>query len=163
MKSLKEKRIKMKEVISQNMYKTVIEIFKNNFDFCIVINNNNDWDNELPDRLKNEKAFLLEIVDDTKEDSYITEDNELVICTDFGGELFTKVLQKEDILGIYDINKKALVQKSFKEKHPIKEFVHKLKNEPNPEKINNSMKMFKKYNSDILKEIKPKILDWDIS
>ena len=145
----------MNKIISENVLRTVIEIFKSNDDFCLVINNGNDWDKELPERLQKEQAFLVEIVEDTKKESYITEDNDLVLCTDFDGELYTKTLNKEDILGIFDIEKQPLLQKSFKEAHPIKEFQSKTINEYviNDTKVQNSMKQFMKNNPEMIEEV----------
>ena len=137
------------KITSEHFYNLVVDIFKSNEDFSIILNNNNDWDYELPQRLQKEKKFLLEVVDMTKEDSYITDKNRLVINTEFDDNKYSKELINEDIFGIV-VDAKQYLTKTYEEEHPRLNITHKSTSTENIELQEKSTRAFKRNNPDLI-------------
>jgi len=117
-----------------------------------IIENNNNWDKELPDRLKSEVRFMIKIENDTLNDTFV-EDGKVYISTEFDGELYSKEILKEDIAGFFDIKSmKVDYVKPFSEKPELQFEKPKKKfnlDDIKQSDIQKSMEVFKKYNPEL--------------
>jgi len=146
----------MKETISDAVYNLACTLIDQNFEFAIQIHNGNDWDKELPDRLKSQKGFLLKLDGDTLADIEFDDNDNFIVSTEFDDELYTKTFGPADVQAIYGIDLKPLLVKNFVEAHPMPEPKRQPsevsltnKREPDSEGLRVSMEMFKKYNPDL--------------
>jgi len=107
---------KYKEILSKGIYDTVAELIMQEEDFAIVVNNFNDWNVELPERLKSHEQFILNINKQTLEDSYVDDDWNIVINTVFDDYDYTKVFSPRDISALLaNDGKSPIMIKPFKE------------------------------------------------
>ena len=142
-----------KEILSRGLYNVVADFISSQEDCCIVVENHNNWDNDLPERLQSQKQFILNINKQTLEDSYIDGNNKIVICTTFDDNEYSKVFEPCDISALLaNDGKTPLMIKPFKEEPEIPEvtFDSKFKHtEPDIEGIANSMEAFRKNNPEM--------------
>lgn len=144
----------IKDIISQRIYDTVLDLFTAEEDFFIVINNHNNWDLPLPERLATKDMFMLDISKQLVLDSYI-ENDRLIIVTTFDEIVYCKVLEPEDVQVILASNGKTqLIVKPFKE---TPELVINKKdgvkfNIPKDEELIQSMAAMKRNNPNLFKD-----------
>jgi len=85
-------------------------------EFRIVIWNNDDWSEPLPERIM--ESFPTQLVLDIKEqsliDSYIDEQTgEIVLCTAFDGMEYAKVLELGDIIAVLSLDGQPFILNDF--------------------------------------------------
>ena len=120
--------------------------------FAILIQNHNDWDQPLPERLQKETNFIIKIDDQTLEDSYMVEDG-IYVVTDFDGATYEKQFSMCDVAAIYDIDMRVpIMVKGFVE-YPERTPKRKY-GEPSEEDVQRSMECFAKHNPDLFEEKK---------
>lgn len=138
-----------KKIISDSLYITCVELLNSGESFNILLDNHDNWDKPLPEQLQKESRFIVSIKEQTLEDSYVDKDQNIVINTQFGEEIYSKVLENADISALMNTdNKSAIIGKPFIEKPQQSQIKIKLNQmkEPGEEGINNSMAYFKKNN-----------------
>ena len=139
-----------KDVLSDSIYNTIGALIYNNIDCSIIVHNHNNWDKELPDRLKGQPQFIMSIKEQTMEDSYIDE-GKIIISTTFDGEEYSKEFEKADIGGLIGPDGKTpLMVKPFMEQPTIPVPTKTLGNgEIDENGVLHSMEMFKRNNPEM--------------
>lgn len=142
----------LKKIIDKNVYDLIIDLVQDEEPFSLLLANYNDWDHPLPERLRDQKAFILYISDDTLEDSFVNNDGQLVIVTDFDGTLCEKILLHHDVMGVYNLKNKPLLVKEYFSEYvaPFVKVTKKFKT-PSDQEIQPSMEMFRKLNPHLFK------------
>jgi repressor of nif and glnA expression len=152
---------RMLDVISSSFYEIFYELCYENQPFGLIVQNHNNWDKELPDRLKNQQQFMIKIENDTLADLKVSEDEDgvyVTIGTEFDGVFYSKDFTHEDIAGFFLIeNMKPYLVKPFvlKPKAIIKKDGQKFGFDPDAvkdEDLVDSMNAFKKYNPELFEE-----------
>lgn len=93
-----------KELMNSTVYTLIIELLNTKTEFSIIVSSKN-WDKPLPDNLKNQEFFIIQIKEQTLEDSYYDEStNEIYISTEFNNIPNSITLFAEDVKGIMDIS-----------------------------------------------------------
>jgi len=141
-----------KKILSNGIYKVISDYISTDTDCSIIVQNHNNWNIELPDRLKKEQQFILNIDKQTMEDSYIDEDSNIVINTVFDNVEYSKVFEPADIAGlVYKGN--SIMVKPFIETPkiptPKKPLNNGTTNEVDENGVRKSMEMFKKHNPEL--------------
>jgi len=93
-------------------------------EFRIVIWNNDNWNEPLPERIM--EAFPTQLVLDIKEqsliDSYIDEKTgEIVLCTVFDGIDYAKVLELGEIIAVLSLDGQPLILNDFPQEKILSE------------------------------------------
>ena len=158
-------------MLSDNMLKTISESFFDMFSefvaenqpFGLIVQNHNNWDSELPDRLKNQQQFMLKIENDTLDDTTMNVVDgrvDITIGTEFDDKFYSKEFTHEDIAGFFLIeNMKPFLIKPFflkptavlrndGEKFGFKE------EDIKEEDLVDSMNAFKKHNPELFEDKK---------
>jgi hypothetical protein len=94
-----------KEVIRNAIDELIIDLLETQTPFTLVVSSKN-WDYALPDRLKNEQAFMIQI----QEQSLIESDYDgeyITIRTQFDGIDNSLTLYPQDVHAIFDIDMKS--------------------------------------------------------
>lgn len=141
-------------VISEGFFEMFGNMIEMGIDFSIVLNNGNDWDRPLPERLQKEQAFIINLSGDTLSEAELNAKGQWIISTEFDGELLTKIFRPCDIQGFANEKGQPILMKPFVEPRPsvaenLKPMGQKI---PDEEALEHSMKMFKKHNPDLFKE-----------
>jgi hypothetical protein len=104
------------KIFNDNMMELICSMIINNEEFSIVVSSKN-WSNPLPERLLQQDHFIIQIKDQTLEDSYIDSEGHIVINTKFDTEENSLLLYPEDVKGILDITmQNPIMIKPFEEK-----------------------------------------------
>lgn len=111
---------KQKEVFSNGFIDMFRAMFTQSIEFNFLMKNHNDWDRELPQRLANQKVFIVAVKDQIYVDSYIHENGDIVLVTVFDDNKYSKILNKEDIQGFMTENNTPLLMKPFEETAPVR-------------------------------------------
>ena len=141
-----------KSIISEGIYGIVCMYINNKIPFQLVVENHNNWAFPLPENLQTEKQFLMNIKEQTLEESYV-EDGEIFISTEFGDEKNYKSFALCDVKGIA-FNGQPMMMKPFRDLPGIpepKETTAKF-NEPSEEDLRASMEVFKEFNPTLFKD-----------
>jgi len=151
----------MMKNISENFYDMFVEFSAENQPFGVIVQNHNDWDKPLPDRLKNQPQFMMKIENDTLSDLEVKKDEEgiyIIISTEFDNEIYSKTFGHEDIAGFFLIqNMKPFLIKPFMIKPKAvlrtdgKKFGFK-EDEICEDELVDSMNSFKKYNPELFEK-----------
>lgn len=92
-----------KEYMNNTCIDLVIDMLDNRTEFSLVVSSKN-WDSPLPENLASIEYFIIQIKEQTMEESYYDRDtNEIYINTQFNNIPNSKTLYSEDIKGIMDI------------------------------------------------------------
>jgi len=100
-------------------------------EFRIVIWNNDNWNNPLPQRIM--EAFPTQLVLDIKEqsleDSYVDENTgEIVICTVFDGVEYMKILEIGELIAVLSLDGQPYILNDFpQEDNVIHEIVKEIR------------------------------------
>jgi hypothetical protein len=138
-----------KDIISENLYNIVADFINAQEDFTFIVHNNNNWNVELPERLKKENQFVLNVDKQTLEDSYV-EDGKIIINTKFDDVEYSKEFDFCDIGGIMGPDRKTpIFIKPFQEKPEIEKPVKPLNGDIDEDGIRHSMEMWKKNNPEL--------------
>lgn len=141
-----------KELYSTALFNLVTSHIDTNLPIKIIVSNHNDWDMDLPHRLKNEPQFILEIDGQTLDDCTTSEDlKSFHVSTEFDGVIYNKTFISADVHGIVNSEMKPIFVKPYIEEHPkIEENIKGSKQLPLDKKgIEHSMKLFKKNNPEM--------------
>ncbi len=147
----------MKKIITKNMYNILLDAFANGKEFRLLIKNDSELKELLPEDFKKSDVVPFDVMNDTANDSYIETQNgsELFILkTELNGEIREIEITPENFQGIvFDgIN---LIKPYFDEKiHEPKISIHEraLEYEKlHKDEINHSLECFRRNNP---KEIK---------
>jgi len=149
------------EIISKGFHDIFIELCISGKPFGVIVQNHNDWDKPLPDRLLQNTQFMFKIENDTLEDLKLNEtdgDFSVTITADFDNEMFVKTFSHEDIAGFFTTKdmkpfmlkpfalKPVAVLKQGREKYGFK--IEDVKDED----LIDSMNAFKKNNPEMFEE-----------
>lgn len=122
------------EVFHENIMNTIKVMLSEQTPFSIVISSRN-WTNPLPERLKTQKYFTVQIQEQTLEDSYFAA-GEIVINTQFGNEDNSIIIYPQDVKGILSLDMQTpLILKPFDEEPYMRGFTKARELQSNP--INN--------------------------
>jgi len=88
-----------KEIVNEQVYKMCANFLECDIPFTILLDNHNNWDEKLPTRLVDKKQFLLNIKEQTLEDSYV-KDGKIVIITTIGDVEYIKELDYNDVSAV---------------------------------------------------------------
>ena len=138
-----------KDIISDMIYNTVSEFINSQEDCTIIVHNNNNWNEALPERLEKAPQYVLNLTEQTMEDSYV-EDGKIFISTMFDNIEYFKEFELADIAGIVGPDGKTpVIVKPFIEQPstPVPKKVGS--NEPDEKGIHKSMEMFKRNNPEM--------------
>ena len=104
----------LKEVFNNAIEELVIEYLEYKIPFSIVVSTRN-WDKPLPSRLQKEEFMMIQIQEQTLEDSYFEGDN-IYIVTQFDGEDNFRILYAQDVQGILSVDmKNPILMKPFRD------------------------------------------------
>lgn len=139
-----------KDILSDMIYNTVLEFVQAQEDCTIIIHNNNNWNEELPERLMKEPQYILNINEQTMEDSYV-EDGKIIINTVFDEVEYSKIFEPADIGGLIGADGKTpIMVKPFIETPLLPIPTKTLGNGQLDEKgMLKSMEMFKRNNPEM--------------
>ncbi len=136
----------MKDIVSWSIYNTIAQAITRGERIIVMIENHNDWSYELPENLRAQERFILDISDDTLDDSYV-DDGQIVITAEFDGDVYFKDLQPCDIAGIMmEDMKSAMFVKPFREAPEINIKPSSRTSEPSEKDLEISMQAFRKNN-----------------
>jgi len=149
----------MKEKISKKFFEMLADFIEEGEPFGLIIQNNNDWNKELPDRLKSQNQFMIKIENDTLNDSFVIREDgeiEITIGTEFDGEFFSKEFTHEDVAGFFLISnmRPFLIKPFVLKKLSILKEGKRYGFDPNDikeEDLIDSMNAFKKFNPELFK------------
>ena len=100
---LKELPESTRKVMRENAYLLVQNLIVEKIPFSMLLWEEDNWNHILPDGAVNsEGQIFLDIKNQTLEDSYISKNKNIVISTYFGNIKFTKTIQFEDIIGVFN-------------------------------------------------------------
>ncbi len=142
---------KMKDIISGSMLDIIKQAVISQIEMKFLFQNHNTWDSELPERLQKMSQFPLDLKDDSLEDCYFDDDNNLVLVMEFDGETFSKVLEEADIAQLLLENGQAYFAKPFNQTPEITIKEKKAEAVPDDVALEISMAAFKKNNPDMFK------------
>jgi len=139
-----------KNIISEMIYETAVSLLQSGEEFAIIVQNHNNWNIELPDRLKSQSQFIMNIKEQTIDDSYV-EDGKIIINTEFDDQEYSKEFELADIAGIICIDGKTpIMVKPFIEEPKLPIPTRTLGNNEVDEKgLQKSMEMWKKHNPEL--------------
>lgn len=109
----------MNEIISQSILDLIKYFVLNQLSFSITVDNNNNWDNELPLRLKEVTRFRLDMKNTDLSDSYVEKNGDIIIVAGIDNLIYTKVIEACDVHSIGEFQKEPLIIKQFVEKPQI--------------------------------------------
>lgn len=140
----------LERTISDHLYSIVTHMIEANEEVSIVVDNANDWDYELPQRLKSQKQFILDIAGDTLADAETDSDGFFTLTAEFDGEMYVKTFNHSDLVGIIK-DKKPYLMKPFVEPHPTLTLTMKERPSEGSDELGliHSMKMFERNNPDM--------------
>ena len=141
----------MEEIINKSIINLAKYFVIEQIPFTIVLDNHNTWDNELPERLSTQKKFLLKMQNTDLSDSYIDEQNNLIIAAGIDNNVYTKVLEGLDVHSIGLVDREPLIVKQFIE-YP--EVVQSKKKTKTDDEIEHSMSSMIKNNPSFFKKEK---------
>lgn len=145
-----------KDIIEENIYQIVVDLIVNQEGFTILLENHNNWEFPLPENLQKADKFVMDVKNQTLEDSYVDDEGNIIINTMFGEQENSKVLEMCDIAGIMNSDGKTpMFFKPFRTEPKKPEIVYTGKKfkEPSEEDLQVSMNAFKKYNPELFVEI----------
>lgn len=146
----------MDELAKNIVNETLLNLFKslltNNVDFSFIMDNHNNWDQALPERLHSQKKILFTVNKQTLEDSYI-ENDIVYFITAVGDDTYSKIITADDIHAIsFAQDGKPYFQKTFIT-YPVVEVTKTKKNkEPTEAELSISMNSFKQNNPEMFKD-----------
>jgi len=141
-----------KDILSENIFKMVSDFINFDTDCSIIVQNHNNWNIELPKRLKMQEQFILNVDKQTMENSYIDEDRKIVINTVFDNVEYSKVFESADIAGIVYKGNPIMVKpfiETPKIPTPKKTLNNGVTDEVDEDGVRKSMEMFKKHNPEL--------------
>ena len=136
----------MNTIISNALLELAAHYVSTGTPFTITLDNHNNWDNTLPDRLKIQQRFVLNMENTDLTDSYVTDNGDVILVAGIDDIVYTKTLNHTDVHCIGLLGKKPLIVKQFIEE-PILE--SKGYTVPTKDAIKQSISAFKKYNPEM--------------
>jgi len=143
----------MKDIINDSNYKLMMELILNKIPFAFVLSNHNNWSDEFPDRLKDQKHIIIAIKEQALEDSFI-ENDEIRIVIEIDGITYEKFLERADIFAIQENEKSQMpfaTRPFTMEPTPLK-IISKKSTIPTDADLAPSMVAFRKNNPEMFKE-----------
>ena len=121
--------------------------------FSIIIDNHNNWNLQLPDRLKSLPRFLLNLENSDLEDSYIDKENNIILTAGIDDIVYTKKLLPEDIHSVGPLKNPTLLEKSFVDQPPLKPQNLAIKQSmPDDAQLAHSMACMQAHNPNLFKD-----------
>jgi len=147
----------IKKLMYTNSYILLTNMIIEQEPFRLVIWNNNNWSEKLPEDVMKQypKQLVIDIKDQTLEDTFIDEDGSVVLSCSFSPDvIYTKTIFETDIIGIIDLNGQPMHLNNFKPDAEIEEvtaskelLLKELLNDGAPkENVINSINAFAKNN-----------------
>ena len=138
----------MNDIISNAIEDLLVYYVSNNLEFSIILDNHNDWDIELPERLNKLDSFRLNLVNTDLDDSYIDSNGDIILIAGIDDVVYTKVFKACDIHAIGVVDGAPLIVKQFRDEPLIKPLSPQL---PSKEAMKRSVDALKKYNPQLFK------------
>jgi len=116
----------IKKLMINSSYEIARKLLEEGEDFRIIIWTEDNWNKALPEIILNSfpVRMVLDIKDMTLDDSYLNENDEIVIKTFFEGEEYIKTILKRDIVAVLDIDGQPFIMNNFdKEIETILDYV----------------------------------------
>lgn len=106
----------LKNSFDELIEKSITEMVLNSIPFSLVISSRN-WDRPLPDNLKKQEFFVVQIKEQTLDDSYYDQSlNKIVIVTEFNNQPNSVVVDPKSVQGILSIDmKNPIIMKPYRE------------------------------------------------
>ena len=140
-----------KQLVVSNALLDLVRIYINDqVPFTVIIDNNDNWDKTLPNRLG--KRFILNMENTDLSDSNVSDDGSIQLIIGIDDVVYTKIIHTSDIHAVGDLGKTPLVVKSFIEHPPMPVVDYKHPTLPKVEDLVKSFECFKKYNPQLFKE-----------
>jgi len=95
--------------IQKSLIKSVIEA-ESQSGYKLLLENNDNWNYELPENLKSQPTIVLDIVGWSLENSYLVDDG-LFITVAFGENEYERLVDLDEILSIATMDGKLIYQK----------------------------------------------------
>jgi len=131
--------------ISYLTYTLAVELLETHTPFTLILDNHNDWDNELPERLQKEQ-FVIDIKAQTLEDSFI-KDGKIIVVMLVDDMEFIKQLEPCDISAVaLGVGLPPIIQKPFRENPEFKLAPMKKQELPSVADMTKSMAAIRKHN-----------------
>ena len=145
----------MKDIINENNYNLMSKLIMNNIPFAFVLAYHGNWNEQFPDRLKDQKHIIISIKDQALEDSFV-ENGKIKIVIDIDGVTYMKFLEYADILAIQENEKSQMpfASRPFLMTPTPEKVVSKKFAIPSDSDLTHSINIFKKYNPEMFEEIK---------
>ena len=142
-----------KMLMYNNAYLMIQSLIKTETDFKLIIYQNNDWDKDLPEKIKEEFNNKLLLI--YKEDNIglceIDENGIIILSYEFENDIYFKELFLDDVYAVTNIKGEPLIinnfekiNKNIKSKEDIIELI--MKSNISEEKAIESYNIFKGYN-----------------
>lgn len=149
----------LKEAFNNAIEELVIEYLEYKIPFALVVSTRN-WNEPLPSRLTTEEFIMIQIQEQTLEDSYFDGDD-VYIVTQFDGKDNFRKLYAQDVQGILSVDmKNPILMKPFKDElatpsiNAVKDISNPLqhfKEEELTPGVKRSLECFVKSNPDMFK------------
>jgi len=138
----------MRDILSNAIEDLLVYYVSEQIPFSIIVDNHNDWDIQLPERLNKLPNFLLNVQNTDLEDSYVSAEGDVIITAGIDDIVYQKAFKACDVHAIGAMGKQADIVKQFRDEPLIKA----LSPEPADEAgLLHSMECFKKYNPSLFK------------
>lgn len=109
----------MNTIINDALVSLVKHFVAEQLPFTLIVDNHNNWDKPLPERLSSTTRFKLNVQNTDLSDSYIDKDGNIVITAGIDDIVYTKVLEACDIHSVGPLDKIDLVIKQFIEEPEV--------------------------------------------
>ena len=109
-----------KGYFNEVVYDVIANMVNNQVPFRLVLSTDDDWDKPLPKEVLTNKVLVLDINDQTLEDTYFDDTEKLIrITTGFNGEAYTKLIMTHQVVAVLDITTgQPIVLKPYKNEKP---------------------------------------------
>ena len=107
--------LNVREQMRRNIITLVRALLIEKQEFRLVLWNNNDWNEALPESIMNRfpLQLVLDIKGDTLESSYIDEDDVVLVAAFEEGSRFDKVLDMSEVVAVLDLDGQPLQVNNF--------------------------------------------------
>jgi len=120
----------IKEQMRENSHSLVEVMILEEQAFRLVLWNNNNWSSPLPEKIMESfpNQLVIDIKDMALDESYVDEaTNEIILCTSFEGEVYTKVLQYDEIIAVLDLKGQPYTLNNFEQETVEPDVVYDMK------------------------------------
>ena len=100
-----------RNIVTRNSFLVLKEFVGGKLPFRLVLWNYDKWDKPLPKSIMQTfpHHLVLDVKNDTLKHSYVSEDEKVIIVTEFNGEIYTKEIRDVEIYAITDFEANCYV------------------------------------------------------